>query len=183
MTNRFLLSCQSLRTTTLSKDPCEATSMTSTAPALGIESTSIRLMNRTSLLEMVSGVSFPSRLPRRDGTLRLISTVCTIQELGLSLPQPRDPLAGESEFDDQAAGRNERQERSGPAQDAPGTVDRVRRVAHVPVIQHVGDVDERNQAAAGPGERAVRAEVQTRIRRQPQPIAFGREGKEHGLAV
>src|ERR1041384_6662101 len=56
--------------------------MTSTVPVLGIESTSIRLMNRTSLFEMVSGVSLPSRFTRRDGTLRLISTVCIILETG-----------------------------------------------------------------------------------------------------
>jgi hypothetical protein len=52
--------------------------MVSTVPAFGMESTSIRLMKRMSLFEMVSGASLPSRFTRSDGTLGLISTVCTM---------------------------------------------------------------------------------------------------------
>jgi hypothetical protein len=39
---------------------------------------STRLPNRTSLFAIVSGVSFLSRRTRREGILRLISTVCVI---------------------------------------------------------------------------------------------------------
>ena len=49
-----------------------------TSPGLGMVSSSARLVNLTSLLAMVSMASFPSRRTRREGILRLISTVWAI---------------------------------------------------------------------------------------------------------
>jgi len=78
ITNMFLSCCQSLRTTSHSKVPPELTVIVRTSPGFGIACSSICLPNRTSLFAMVSGASFPSRRTRREGILRLISTVCAI---------------------------------------------------------------------------------------------------------
>src|SRR5262245_4006206 len=75
----FLSSRQSLRTTWQSKRSPELISIDSVTPGFGMESTSICLLNRTSLLLMVSSASVSSRLMRSDGILRLISTVCGIR--------------------------------------------------------------------------------------------------------
>src|SRR5688572_17466231 len=68
--------CQSLRTTSHWNVSPELIAIVSTTPGLGMESTSICLLNRMSLLLMVSRVSVSSLRTRRDGILRLISTVC-----------------------------------------------------------------------------------------------------------
>ena len=78
ITNMSVSCCQSLRTTSQSKMPPELTDIVRISPGFGIASSSTRLQNRTSLLAMVSGDSFPSRRTRREGILRLISTVCAI---------------------------------------------------------------------------------------------------------
>src|SRR5829696_2326909 len=76
MTNMFLSWCQSLLTTSQSKVSPELIDIFSTVLGLGIESTSITLLNRTSLLLMVSRSSLSSRFTRSEGIRRLISTVC-----------------------------------------------------------------------------------------------------------
>ena len=67
VTNMFLSSCQLLPTTSHWKDASEPIVIVSRSPAFGTRSSSRRLTNRTSLLEMVSGESFPSRRTRREG--------------------------------------------------------------------------------------------------------------------
>src|SRR5688572_18193054 len=76
MTNMFLSWCQSLLTTSHSKVSPELIVIFSTVLGLGMVSTSITLLNRTSLLLMVSRSSLSSRFTRREGILRLISTFC-----------------------------------------------------------------------------------------------------------
>ena len=78
ITNMFLSCCQSLRTTSHSKVPPELTVIVRISPGFGMDFSSTSLPNRTSLFAMVSGASFPSRRTRREGILRLISTVCVI---------------------------------------------------------------------------------------------------------
>src|SRR5262245_64872525 len=78
ITNMFLSCCQSLRTTSHSKVPPELTVIIRISPGFGMAFISTCLPNRTSLFAMVSGASFPSRRTRREGILRLISTVCAI---------------------------------------------------------------------------------------------------------
>jgi hypothetical protein len=78
ITKMFLSCCQSLLTTSHSKVPPELTVIVRISPGFGMTLSSTRLPNRTSLFAMVSGASFPSRRTRREGILRLISTVCAI---------------------------------------------------------------------------------------------------------
>ena len=78
MTNMFLVWCQSLRTTSQSNVSPELIAIVNTTPGLGIDSSSICLLNRMSLLLMVSSASVSSRRMRREGILRLISTVCAM---------------------------------------------------------------------------------------------------------
>src|SRR4030095_3108325 len=75
-TNMFLSWCQSLRTTSHSNVSPELMAIVSTTPGLGMDSSSSFLLNRMSLLLMVSRLSVSSRRMRRDGIRRLISTVC-----------------------------------------------------------------------------------------------------------
>jgi hypothetical protein len=78
ITNMFLSCCQSLLITSHSKVPPELTVIVRISPGFGMALSSTSLPNRTSLFAIVSGVSFPSRRTRREGILRLISTVCAI---------------------------------------------------------------------------------------------------------
>jgi len=78
MTNMFLLWCQLLLTTSHSNVSPELIAIVSTTPGLGMDSSSICLLNRMSLLLMVSSASVSSRRIRREGILRLISTVCAM---------------------------------------------------------------------------------------------------------
>ena len=75
VTNMFLSSCQLIATTSHWNDASEPIVIVSRSPDFGTRSSSMRLTNRTSLLEMVSGESFPSRRTRREGILRLISNM------------------------------------------------------------------------------------------------------------